>query len=602
MAQYDLNTKYRRRDYTGDWDFGNLFVWLDVALVLFLSVLRLLGVEEFFLSDWIPLLAIPAQMLSLAAWRTLGTSEWIKGFLNYIWSEYDGKLRKKIWAFLYKIRFLFKAVGFLGFAAIYISFLPYIWDMILPFHLDYHPDRYADSTEWFHMWLLMFVLRQICVVLYSFGMSDEPQDLKNHAYYASDAYKEQQRRLRMDQAWADGRYYGWWHLCDGYNAVYPVQISVDECFALYERCGGVDLYTAMHDPNIRALCEIPGKADNPTLCSFYETNSKIIHNREQEEIRKAEEKAAWEEHCRVGLETFTRLREEDRRTHRYLTGSIDSWHIGNDMTRNYIPDCLIPYVWERMGKRNIFEIMDDPALREEFLNGEDWGVTRANKEGHMADIELLRGANYQWNKMVNATGAAPTFVSGSRGEAGEVKVDYVLNWWAKVNHAQLVKKDCQSQYSDNCIRLANWKAFKEAQEFDHLLVTPIGVIHIETKSYVGNIYVEDEDTWINQIAEHRVERMESPNAQVRRHEVVLKSIMPENIPVHSFICLANMNLAMVGAEKSSVPIATLRSLDRELTKYFNACPTRLSDAEMEQAMQLIESHKVRHAKRPAQQQ
>ena len=77
------------------------------------------------------------------------------------------------------------------------------------------------------------------------------------------------------------------------------------------------------------------------------------------------------------------------------------------------------------------------------------------------------------------------------GVEGEVNVNYMLKWWLSSHPGYImVASDCFSQYSASCIRLAAWDFMREPQEIDHLLVGPAGVIHIETKDYIGSITVD----------------------------------------------------------------------------------------------------------------
>ena len=127
------------------------------------------------------------------------------------------------------------------------------------------------------------------------------------------------------------------------------------------------------------------------------------------------------------------------------------------------------------------------------------------------------------------------------GEAGEKEVNYKLKWWLAEHSAyRSVAADCVSKYSGGCIRIAAWDYMKEPQEIDHLLVGPAGVIHIETKNYVGTIRVDDTNYWDRDMrnAGHFT-TTESPAFQVKRHAALLSKIVGEDVPVCGIICLAN---------------------------------------------------------------
>ena len=127
------------------------------------------------------------------------------------------------------------------------------------------------------------------------------------------------------------------------------------------------------------------------------------------------------------------------------------------------------------------------------------------------------------------------------GEAGEKEVNYKLKWWLAEHSAyRSIAADCVSKYSGGCIRIAAWDYMKEPQEIDHLLVGPAGVIHIETKNYVGTIRVDDTNYWDRDMrnAGHFT-TTESPAFQVKRHAALLSKIVGEDVPVCGIICLAN---------------------------------------------------------------
>ena len=187
------------------------------------------------------------------------------------------------------------------------------------------------------------------------------------------------------------------------------------------------------------------------------------------------------------------------------------------------------------------------------------------------------------------------------GEPGEAQVDYKLKWWLK-RHPEyiLISKDCFSRYSANCIRVAAWDYIKEPQEIDHLLVGPCGVIHIETKDYIGRIQVRSTEYW------HRDKGMtgsyipfDSPAFQVRRHDAVLQAIVGEGIPTHAIICLSNQSVELLNAGASEIPVICLRELEAVLDKLDAMAGEPLSAKEIQDTFMRIESAKVRNSKRKA---
>lgn len=185
------------------------------------------------------------------------------------------------------------------------------------------------------------------------------------------------------------------------------------------------------------------------------------------------------------------------------------------------------------------------------------------------------------------------------GAEGEKNVNYKLKWWLHTHpDYQMVASDCFSQYSANCIRIAAWDKMPEPQEIDHILVGPAGVIHIETKDYIGSIDVKTTSYWIRDIRGDGTQTpFTSPAFQVQRHETVLRHILGNDIPLHAIICLSNKNVALTHAENSDIPVVCLRDLDAFLDK-LDASPERRLDAEqIKTAFLKIEEAKVRNSKR-----
>lgn len=190
--------------------------------------------------------------------------------------------------------------------------------------------------------------------------------------------------------------------------------------------------------------------------------------------------------------------------------------------------------------------------------------------------------------------AAAASTNAQKGDAGEKAVNYKLRWWEESKkardpsyHVLSIQYDCQSQYSNACIRLAApHVAQGEPQEFDHLLVTSAGVIAIETKTYSGTIEVVGEGTW-----KLNGQFITSPNSQVERHHVVLFNILKKfQVPIHSVICIADPNSVIVGATNSSIPIVSIRDLE----SYLNSIQihTKIPEDTLWQIFRTINNAKV----------
>lgn len=181
------------------------------------------------------------------------------------------------------------------------------------------------------------------------------------------------------------------------------------------------------------------------------------------------------------------------------------------------------------------------------------------------------------------------------GEAGEREVNYKLKWWLAEHSAyRSIAADCVSKYSGGCIRIAAWDYMKEPQEIDHLLVGPAGVIHIETKNYVGTIRVDDTNYWDRDMrnAGHFT-TTESPAFQVKRHAALLSKIVGEDVPVCGIICLANPNVKLQDADNSEIPVVKLGELPELLDALDKSTASPLTAQKVTEVIGKIEKAKVR---------
>lgn len=184
------------------------------------------------------------------------------------------------------------------------------------------------------------------------------------------------------------------------------------------------------------------------------------------------------------------------------------------------------------------------------------------------------------------TGRTPGFHEADiliAGAEGEADVDYRLKWWLKKHpECRLIPKDCTSKYSDACIRLRA-PGGSESQEIDHILVSPMGVIHIETKNYGGVIDVTDTDTWRRKKTGKLLwDETESPAFQLQRHEQVIEEIVGSGVPVFGLICIANKDTQIRHSERSEYPIVKAAHLNRALDQMLKRAQEsgRYCDAEI----------------------
>jgi hypothetical protein len=168
------------------------------------------------------------------------------------------------------------------------------------------------------------------------------------------------------------------------------------------------------------------------------------------------------------------------------------------------------------------------------------------------------------------------------GIRGEKEVAYILGWLPK-------------QYITlNNIYLSG-PGF-ETQQFDHIVIGPPGVIHLETKTINGAILIDDKGDWIVlRAAQNKINRegMDSPLPQIQRHQVILQSFLKEkfpdlSIPTHGIVVMANSRTIIEGQD----PHLTVLKKDK-LNEYIKSLKTdpQLTQATVKTiALSLIEHH------------
>lgn len=128
------------------------------------------------------------------------------------------------------------------------------------------------------------------------------------------------------------------------------------------------------------------------------------------------------------------------------------------------------------------------------------------------------------------------------GLRGENEVAYILGWLPK------------AYISLNNLRLSN--SDLESQQFDHIVVGPNGVFHLETKTINGAILIDDKGDWtVLKATKNKIirEGMDSPLPQVQRHNLVLENILKEHfpelsIPLNPIVVMANSRTIIEGLD------------------------------------------------------
>lgn len=174
------------------------------------------------------------------------------------------------------------------------------------------------------------------------------------------------------------------------------------------------------------------------------------------------------------------------------------------------------------------------------------------------------------------------------GNKGEQKVDYALKWLDK-SFIQIEKKS-NDKVGNRCIFIKNDEFIDERQEYDHLIVSNKGIFNIETKNYIGKLVVDQYGNWIRK-KDNEEEGLKNPLQQIRQHEKVLMSFLPEYCKVISIICIANDKAIIEGSENCSIPIIKSDMLV-EFIENCNEEEMKMSDSQVEHCVNAIYSHMV----------
>lgn len=133
-----------------------------------------------------------------------------------------------------------------------------------------------------------------------------------------------------------------------------------------------------------------------------------------------------------------------------------------------------------------------------------------------------------------------------KGEAGEKAVAYELN------HLDRSKSKTMHNFT---IQAPNG----DVVEIDHLVVSDIGIFHIETKAYEGSIQIDQYGSWIRTVNGNTIGE-ESPLTQVQKHHRTLVSLLGNKYPILPIVAIGNKRTIIQGRENFPYPILTLGTI------------------------------------------
>ena len=231
----------------------------------------------------------------------------------------------------------------------------------------------------------------------------------------------------------------------------------------------------------------------------------------------------------------------------------------------------------------ILQVVSSKSHAKIFRQGTCVGLQKALELGSAwLEYELKRCSEEQTEEKIR-----------NSNNRGEQDIEYHIKWILKAlnKYVVAINSDCESKYRYNCILLKNASFIDEPQEYDHILVTPSGVVLIETKDWKGTIDITPDGKWIRHKEEGGTAYgVASPISQMRRHEQLMKSILPD-VPVHSILCFSNPSAIVNGKEHiKEYTVINIEQLENTLNAL---CSKRkYSIEEIDNIVATIESYKV----------
>lgn len=165
------------------------------------------------------------------------------------------------------------------------------------------------------------------------------------------------------------------------------------------------------------------------------------------------------------------------------------------------------------------------------------------------------------------------------GEEGERQVEHALDW---------LDSSRFKVFSD--IRLPFGG---KSQQFDTIIVGDNGVFNIETKNFVGDLYIDEEGNWYRIIGDKK-SGTENVNFQVIRHNKVLGNLLEDRIPIIDLIVWTNVESILEGIEYSPTRIIKTDQLVGFIEGYDQE--KKLSEKEINFAIEAIENSILKSVK------
>ena len=143
------------------------------------------------------------------------------------------------------------------------------------------------------------------------------------------------------------------------------------------------------------------------------------------------------------------------------------------------------------------------------------------------------------------------------------------------------------------VLIKNASFMDEPQKIDRIIVGSVGVILLEVRAYSGKIIIDKYGNWRRKTAGFGWSGEANPLQETRRHEKLIRSILPDEIPVRSILCLSDNSIIIKGIENTPLDIVKCDLLVEEIENLTIDKDFReLNDQQVAETVSLIREYLV----------
>lgn len=164
--------------------------------------------------------------------------------------------------------------------------------------------------------------------------------------------------------------------------------------------------------------------------------------------------------------------------------------------------------------------------------------------------QIIKNRKIGWMKKGNTDSSTAKIESGQKGEK---EVVYTLSWLDKEKKF-IVINNITLQCED------------KKQQFDHIVIGENGIFNIETKSYSGNITINEDGNWTREKL-GRIEAIENPLFQSQRHHKILNSLLRGKYPIIDIVVLTRKEFTITGVKNTPINVVRVDSLQYFIENY-----------------------------------